>query len=117
MNFKSVEIRNQWNSRNIDPKLEVVVRYIDSLMQERYNVVACLTSIFREGDKGVHGAWRGIDVRVHNLLDGEAQEITDAVNSIFQYDSKRDLPVAYLHGEGSSLHIHLQVYVGERWTV
>lgn len=68
------------------------------------------TSLYRIGDSGVHGQLplRGIDLRMRNLAIGKAVEAE--INAYWAYDRSRPhLNCALLHGEGSSLHLHLQV--------
>ena len=70
-----------------------------------------MTSLYRPGDKGVHGTipLRGIDVRVRLPAVGEA--IADYINARWQYDSERPaMRCAVLHGMGANLHLHVQVH-------
>jgi len=117
--FKDDKIRQQWESSELHPLMIIVVLYTAALMAIKYNVLAVITSIHRPGDKGVHGYWRGVDIRVHNLLAGEAKQLEAEINRHFQYDKARpEKKVAYLHGKGNNIHLHLQVYVGaDRWGV
>lgn len=70
-----------------------------------------ITSLYREGDNGVHGQMpvRGMDLRMRNKSTGQA--IVDLINKKTTYDPSRpDMKCAILHGEGANLHIHLQVH-------
>ena len=70
-----------------------------------------ITSLYRINDHGVHGQipLRGTDVRVRNLMSGKVLE--EMINDKWVYDPDRpDKKCAYLHGQGSSVHLHLQVH-------
>jgi len=116
INFKTEHIRIEWNSGKLDNRLKLIVLAVAEKLALDYNCVLFITSIFRKGDKGVHGAWRGVDIRTHNLLPGEAQDLTDWINNNFVYDLKRlNMKTAILHTVGgkSRLHIHLQTCYGK----
>jgi len=69
------------------------------------------TSIFRMDDDGVHGTLpvRGIDLRMRNYIVGKV--IESEINSSWEYDPNRPgKKCAKLHGEGSHMHLHLQVH-------
>ena len=110
INFKTKVIETQWNSDYLNTKLRLLVMVIGMYMLLHYKVVMTITSIFREGDKGVHGYWRGVDIRVHDFKSGEAEELTNWINKMFDYDPKRILSVAVHHNVGQGDHIHLQVH-------
>jgi hypothetical protein len=70
-----------------------------------------LTSPHRMNDNGVHGQLplRGMDLRVRH--EGLGIELEKYVNNNWTYDPSRpELECALLHGEGSNLHLHLQVH-------
>lgn len=74
-----------------------------------------VTSIYRDGDDGVHGTMpvRGVDLRMRNIPIGLA--IIEFINRNWAYDHSRpEMECAVLHGEGSDLHIHLQVHNNTR---
>ena len=76
-----------------------------------------ITSIYRDGDTGVHGAMpvRGVDLRMRNLSVG--REVTSLINREFSYDPSRiGLKCAVLHGADSNLHIHVQVHPNTKRT-
>ena len=67
-----------------------------------------VTSGFREGDTGVHGCGRGIDIRSHVFED--PQKVTDEINKHWIYDPLRpEKTCALYHDSGQGPHIHLQV--------
>ena len=91
----------------IDRKLRDVLLFVE----KETGIEFSITSLYRIGDTGVHGTLpvRGTDLRMRNLKIGH--EIEALVNSNWQYDLTRpDTKCALLHGEGSNLHIHLQVH-------
>jgi len=73
------------------------------------------TSLFRMDDKGVHGTLpvRGGDLRIRNRKIGLAIEAV--INDAWVYDPSRpDKKCAFLHGEGSNMHLHTQVHPNTR---
>ena len=69
------------------------------------------TSIYRIGDNGVHGTLpvRGIDLRCRSKEIGLSIEAL--INRAWMYDPGRlGKKCCYLHGDGSNLHLHLQVH-------
>lgn len=87
-----------------------------------------ITSIYRQGDKGVHGSWRGVDCRVFHedrpvapgawgLDKEEAEELAERLNRTFQYIKSNgdESEVAILHGDGMNYHLHLQAPRFDQW--
>lgn len=71
----------------------------------------CITSAFRENDKGVHGTipCRALDIRSRTFSDPES--ITNDINDHWVYDPERpNLKCALYHDVGQGPHIHLQVH-------
>jgi len=67
-----------------------------------------ITSAFREGDAGVHGSGRGIDLR--SSVFNDPQAIANEINTHWKYDPARPHMVCALyHDSGQGPHIHLQV--------
>ena len=111
INFKTLKLQQQWNTGKLHWMLSFIVLGLAAMMAMKYNVVMLITSIFRVGDSGVHGFWRGVDIRTSNLRSGEAQSLVDWVNARFIYDPERpELTVALFHNAGRGSHIHLQVH-------
>ena len=70
-----------------------------------------LTSLYRMGDNGVHGALplRGADLRMRNKRLGAV--VQDLINKEWLYNPDDPNKVcAILHGAGSNLHLHIQVH-------
>lgn len=69
-----------------------------------------VTSAFRKDDPGVHGFWRGIDLRSWIYI--EPEKVVNAVNSKWKYDPNRpEMVCAMFHSvKGGAKHIHLQVH-------
>ena len=70
-----------------------------------------ITSQFRMKDPGVHGTLplRGTDLRMRDKKTGKSLE--DLINKTWKYDFQRPRKkCAVLHGEGSFLHLHIQVH-------
>lgn len=95
--------------------VEPLLRRIVLETQAAYGVRFIVTSIYRPGDKGVHGTLpvRGVDVRMRDLEVGEL--IEEQVNRKWQYDPRRpSLEVCEGHGEGANYHLHFQVHPNTR---
>ena len=91
----------------IDPKLRDLALWIEK--ETGYEFTA--TSLYRIADTGVHGALplRGLDLRCRSNEIGLAVEAF--INRSWKYDPKRDwIRCCLIHGEGSNLHLHLQVH-------
>ena len=87
------------------------LRQLAVAVENAIGVEFTVTSIYRDGDTGVHGTMpvRGLDWRMRNIAVGK--EVADLINSVCQYDPTRpELKCAVLHGRGSNLHLHLQVH-------
>ena len=106
--FSNRTLQDQWESGRLHEKLVAVVYAVASRMMEEYNCVMVITSMLREGDDGVHGYWRAVDIRVHNFREGEADELTSWINKVFRYNAGTK-PTALHHDSGKGDHIHLQV--------
>ena len=91
----------------IDKKLRELALWIEKETGLEFTI----TSIYRIGDRGVHGLLpvRGIDLRCRSLEIGISIEAF--INKFWSYDPKRiDKKCCFLHGHDSNLHFHLQVH-------
>ena len=91
----------------IDPNL----RFILTALEDETGLEFTITSLYRIGDDGVHGQLplRGVDLRIRVTYIGVALE--RRVNQRWTYDPKRpERNCAILHGNGTNLHLHLQVH-------
>jgi len=91
----------------ISPMLREIVLWLEA--ETGYDFT--ITSLYRIGDNGVHGTLplRGLDLRMRNEFVGRG--IAVFVNDNWQYDPSRPAKrCAKLHGDGSNLHLHLQVH-------
>jgi hypothetical protein len=91
----------------IDSKL----REIALAVEAQFDVDFTITSIYRIGDNGVHGALpcRGLDLRCRD--DHFGRLIEDFVNTHWQYDPEREnMKCCMYHDVGSGKHIHLQTH-------
>lgn len=100
-------------------KIDILnLKFIDSKiarlcvwLEEELGFEFTITSIYRDGDKGVHGTIpvRGIDLRLRNY--NIATQVVNLINSHWLYDEKRPvMKCAMFHNVGSGHHIHLQVH-------
>lgn len=70
-----------------------------------------ITSLYRMGDPGVHGALplRGIDERCHD--DAFGKQVEDYINSNWIYDPERpEMQACSYHNAGQGWHLHYQVH-------
>lgn len=91
----------------IDPQLRKMAVWVE----EKTGVKFTVTSLYRIGDTGVHGTLplRGLDFRCRSMEFGITVEAL--INKNWKYDPKRPLKTCcLLHGEGTNLHLHLQVH-------
>lgn len=91
----------------IHPKLRELVMWLE----EDTGLVLTITSLYRVGDEGLHGTLplRAIDLRMRNEAVGCV--ITSLINISWTYDPARFTKnCAILHGDGSNMHLHLQVH-------
>ena len=90
----------------IDSKLRKLLTWIETSTGQEFTI----TSLYRVGDKGVHGIipLRGTDLRMRNRSVGRG--IVSWINSRWVYDPKRlEKVCAVMHGDGSNLHFHILV--------
>jgi len=95
------------NLNFIDEKLRKLLLEIE--LKTGYDFT--ITSLYRIGDPGVHGALplRGTDLRMRNLEIGKA--IAKLVNDHWTYDPNQPGKLCgLLHGSGFHLHLHVQVH-------
>ena len=91
----------------IDKKMRKLLYFIEKETGQVYTI----TSLYRIGDKGVHGSLplRGVDLRMRSRSVGKAVETL--INNKYSYDPSRpEKACAFLHGIGSNMHLHLQVH-------
>lgn len=91
----------------LDPKLRQLMKFVETETGFEFTG----TSIYRMYDPGVHGTLpvRGFDIRMRNHDVGAA--IERMVNVAWEYNAnKPHKNCALLHGDGSELHLHLQVH-------
>jgi hypothetical protein len=100
---------------NIDIKqlnfIHVKLRAILTFLEIATGLQFTITSLYRIGDRGVHGQLplRGVDLRIRSRSFGKI--IVKLINKTWKYNSSRPkLKCAILHGKGSNMHIHLQVH-------
>jgi len=81
-----------------------------------------ITSGNRPGDKGVHGYFRGLDLRCRDGVVGG--RIASWINQYFRYDPERPKKVCakWKHKKGKGPHLHFKVHLNtvmikqpERW--
>jgi hypothetical protein len=109
--FKTEDIRHQWDDIRLSFKLKTIVGMVEVCFNKWLSKACVITSIYRPDDKGVHGHWRGVDVRTRNILKREAKEIEKYINYVWIYDPERpELNVALFHDSGLGEHLHLQIH-------
>lgn len=117
--FKTSELRSQWNSGKLHPRLQVVILATAAFMLERFNIYMVITSIFRDSKpSSVHAHWRGVDIRVSYFKDDGAQVTADWINNSFAYDLGSEKLTAFYGDDDHKDHIHLQTsHLDSRWQV
>jgi len=112
MKFKTPLAYEQFHSDKLNDNLRKVVQWVDhlcALMQ-----VDCeVTSVYREGDPGVHGFWRGVDLSVRSWPEGVAELFETLINMRWPYgfrsDGKPGVTALYHENRGApGMHMHLQ---------
>jgi hypothetical protein len=106
ISVKDIDVFVELLQARYDRKLIRLVRWI----VKEFGVLT-VTSGYREGDSGVHGAkiCRGLDIRSYVFIDPQA--VCDKINVHWEYDYKRpELMCAIVHNVGIGRHIHLQVH-------
>ena len=90
----------------IDEKIKLVLK-----VKENNFGAGVITSLYRIGDKGVHGTLplRAIDERCQD--DKLGKEIEEYINNLFFYDPDRpEMKVCMYHDVGRGKHLHYQVH-------
>lgn len=90
----------------INPMLRKIALEVENRFGEK-----TITSLYRIGDKGVHGALplRGLDFRCRTARHGE--EVERWVNERWCYDPNRlKKKCCMFHTVGQGYHLHLQVH-------
>lgn len=96
--------------------LHPMMRKLLKWLEVRTGLEFTETSSYREGVGSVHNTMpcRGYDLRMRNREIGQA--ICDFINKFWLYDENQaGKNCAIIHGEGSNLHIHLQVHPNTRF--
>ena len=91
----------------IHPTLREILVWIE----KKTGLEFTITSLYRINDPGVHGKLplRGTDLRIRHISTGRT--IETLINNEWIYDCHRPhLNCALLHGKGSNLHLHVQVF-------
>ena len=92
--------------------IDIKLRKLALAVEERFGE-KIITSLFRIGDKGVHGTLplRGLDFRCKASQHGE--EVENWVNSHWQYDPDRPTKKCckfHKNRSNDGYHLHLQVH-------
>jgi len=117
ISFKTERIENEWNSGLMNKKLKDIVNMAGLYMKYVNGVGLILTEIFRYQDeqesiygattrkRSVHQYWRGVDIRVNNMTDEQANDLLSFLNKV-PYGLKHR--TATLHDVGFGKHLHCQ---------
>ena len=95
------------------PRLMMIVFDFLSYLHDNGVSWAEITSMFRLGDKGVHGDYRGLDIGTDNIPYKLGQKAADYINKKYPYDPKRPkLDTCFFHAvpsnDDSGYHYHFQ---------
>ena len=107
------EMNNMFNSSLLHPQVFMLSLLASACSMHRFGKNLWVTSVFRQGDKGVHGHWRGVDLDNDEITIDNKILLADHLNKLFIYDPNRpELKVCLYHkveGRGGD-HFHLQVH-------
>jgi len=106
--FKEHILSSQFDSLLLDSRLKFIIYALAGFIANEFGKPLVITSIFRPGDKGVHGYWRGIDIRTYYYLAEEITEILEFINKTLPYGYGAYKTALY-HNTGQGDHIHIQV--------
>jgi hypothetical protein len=106
--FKEHPLNTEWMSPLLDSRLKFIIYALAGFVWESFGKPITITSIYRAGDKGVHGYWRGIDIRSIYFTDDEIKEIKDFLNTNIVYGDNVHNTCVY-HDVGQGIHFHIQV--------
>ena len=114
LHYSDAEQEEEFKDVRLNPLVRAITLLAASYSFYRFGEIIWLTSVFRKGDPGVHGAWRGTDAdNDKGLKPKQKEEIRDYINKLFSYDPERPrLNVCVYHtvkGRGGD-HLHFQVH-------
>jgi hypothetical protein len=110
LEFKTQQIRAEWESGDIHPALRVIVMFAALLRYRLTGRKTTLTSLLRTGDpQSPHCArpCRGADLRSNDLAHLTASEWAAQIKYAVPYLG--DYSTVLLHDVGQGDHLHLQV--------
>lgn len=112
LQFLNMELKEQFNDSKFNPVTKALAFMMSAYCFHHFQETLWVSSLYREGEfKSPHGWWNAIDLDNDHLTIFQKLELEDWVNSIFQYDPKREeKKVCYLHtvkGRGGD-HFHVQ---------
>jgi hypothetical protein len=111
--FQKTELKEQFESGHLHPLVVFMVYAAAGYAQHLSGRALWVTSVYREGDPGVHGVWRGTDADNDFMSKEHKEEIARFLNERFVYDPERpDMVVCLYHqvaGRGGD-HLHIQVH-------
>lgn len=98
------------------PELLIEMALITIKKIRSFGCQVVVTSSYREGDTGVHGFFRGLGFRTHELTQEQIQIILEDINSKYIYDPSRpEMEVIIFHDTGKGPHLHLQSHPNTQW--
>lgn len=111
--FKTPEMRDEF--RHLRRKLISIICAMAVYGFERFNKIITVTSVYRKNDMGVHGLWRGCDIRTSNFTRAERQELSNFINEHTEYDPVREGMHCCIYGTLDKNgkhddHFHIQVH-------
>ena len=111
--YVNEELDSMFNSPALHPQVQMLALLTSAYCMHHFGKNVYVTSVFRGGDRGVHGAWRGCDTDNDKLTVEQKKEVAEYLNMLFIYDLSRPrFKVCVYHkveGRGGD-HWHLQVH-------
>lgn len=115
-----IEKKHKDEFRGLDVLLQAICLLAGDYCYRMFKRKLFVTSVFRQGDSGVHGAWRGLDADNDRLSHEEKGQLVNFINDNFQYDPDRpEKKVCVWHTADQSKykniktggdHFHFQVH-------
>lgn len=114
LHYTVEKLEDEFRDTRLDPRLRAIALLAAAYSFFKFGEVLWLTSVYRPGDAGVHGQWRGVDMdNDKGLTASQKQEVCDYINWLFTYDPGRlKFKVCVYHevkGRGGD-HLHLQIH-------
>ena len=108
LKFKTPKLRLEF--KQLHPKLKAVLYTVAGWLDTHYHENLTVTCLFRKGDRGVHGYWRGADTRTSRPQEPHWTATIRFAKETFDYGSKgKHVVFDERFKKGRTPHLHWQV--------